>query len=106
MKRSPVLKLSQSWLMSLRCTLVLEQPFSLEPCAGKGSIIVGLIQFFFFFTMETTNMNKTLIRNSQLVILSEPRRLLIVLNVSSNETTPKAAETETLPPLPEVSFHA
>lgn len=34
--------------MSLRCTFVLQQPFSLKPCTGKGTIIAGLIQFFFY----------------------------------------------------------
>lgn len=28
---------------------MLERIFSLEPCTGKGTIIAGLIQFFFFF---------------------------------------------------------
>ncbi len=42
------LKLSQSWLMSLRCTFVLWRIFSLELCTGKGTVIAGLIQFFFY----------------------------------------------------------
>lgn len=62
---------------------------------GKRAIIAGLIHaLFFIFTMETTNMNKALIRNSQLVMRLKPKRLLIALNVSSNENSPRRQSRE------------